>query len=98
MAYILSLYILFSALVPCSIFDKCEGSECTEQRSETDNHTDCNNCSPFSICSSVSGAIFHTTNLLVQPPDFLDSPTYSEYHFSSQLEYHSIFFQPPRQA
>jgi hypothetical protein len=98
MAYILSLYILFSALVPCSIFDKCEASACTEQGSDTDQHNDCNSCSPFSICSSVSGVIISTTTSLIQPPEFLYSPTYGEYHFSSNGDYHSSLFQPPRLA
>ena len=96
MAYILSLYIVFSALVPCSIFDKCEASACTEQGSDSDQHKDCNSCSPFSVCSSGSGVIIPTITSLMQPPEFLYSRIYGDYQFSSKADYHSSFFKPPR--
>jgi len=98
MTYIFSLHLLFSALVPCSIFDNCEASSCAEQASDTDQHKDCNSCSPFSICSSASGVIIPTTTSLIQPPELLHSPIYGEYQFSSNVEYHASFFQPPRAA
>ena len=93
--YILSLYILFSAVVPCSVFDNCEDQTHTEQSSNSDHRKDCNNCSPFSICSSASGFTFNNENTSLEPVVFHNSPSYNDYYFSSKSEYYSSLFQPP---
>jgi len=95
-AYILSFYILFSAVVPCSIFDKCEDDQHIEQTSNKEQRKDCNNCSPFSFCSSTHGFTQSTINTSIETVQFNTLPTYSDYHFSSISEYHSSLFQPPR--
>ena len=95
-AYILAFYILFSAVVPCSIIDNCEEQEHTGQTSNTDHKKDCSNCSPFSICSSASGFPLNTVTTSLEPVEFYNSPAYSEYNFLSKSEYHSSLFQPPR--
>jgi hypothetical protein len=95
-AYILAFYILFSAVVPCSIIDNCEEEEHTEQTSNTDHKKDCSNCSPFSICSSASGFTINSVSTFLEPVEFYNSPSYSEYNFSSKSEYYSSLFQPPR--
>ncbi|MFL5789348.1 MAG: DUF6660 family protein [Flavisolibacter sp.] len=46
----LSFYILFNGVVPCSVFDNCQ--EYSELRTSSDHKKNCNKCSPFSICSS----------------------------------------------
>ncbi|MFN2439754.1 MAG: DUF6660 family protein [Chitinophagaceae bacterium] len=96
LAYILSFYILFSAVVPCSIIDNCEEEEDREQTSNSNHKKDCNNCSPFSICSYASGFILNGVNITLEPVVFHNSPTYSEYYFSSKSEYYPNLFQPPR--
>lgn len=93
--YIMSLYILFNAVVPCSIFDYCE-EEKTEQTSNTDHKKDCSDCSPFSICSAANGFTIHNYNSLVEPIKFYTLLSYNEFYFSSKSEYYSSFFQPPR--
>ncbi len=95
-AYILAIYILLSAVVPCSIIDNCEEEEHTEQTSNSEHEKDCNNCSPFSICSSASGFTLTAANTSLEPVEFHNSPTYSEYCFSSKSEYYPSLFQPPR--
>ena len=94
-AYILTFYILFSAVVPCSMIDNC-GEECTEQTSDSDHKKDCNNCSPFSICASASGFTLNSISTSLELITFKNSPTHSEYYFSSKSEYYSSLFQPPR--
>jgi len=95
-AYILSLYILFCAVVPCSIIDNCEDDQKTEQTSKQGENRDCNNCSPFSICSSCHGFTFNTVTAPIEPVAFHTSLTYSDYNVTSKSEYYSSLFQPPR--
>ena len=94
-AYLLSFYILFSAVVPCSIVDNCE-EDPTEKTSGSDNEKNCNNCSPFSICNAASGFTLSSENITLIPLMLYNSPTYSEYYFSSKSEYYPSLFQPPR--
>ncbi|MBD0287067.1 MAG: hypothetical protein ICV79_16805 [Flavisolibacter sp.] len=94
--YILSLYILFCAVVPCTIMDNCEQSKHSEQASNTDTKKDCNNCSPFSMCASCHGFTLSTVTTAIEPVAFNRSPSYSDYYSSSKSEYYSRFFQPPR--
>jgi hypothetical protein len=48
-AFILSLYVLMSTVVPCTLFDNCE-DEKTEQAAGADHKNECgDNCPPFSI-------------------------------------------------
>ena len=96
LAYILSFYILFSAIAPCSIFDKCEDGRHIEQTSNKEQKKDCNNCSPFSFCSPTHGFTLSTINTLIETAPFHTSPPYSDYYFPSISEYHSSLFQPPR--
>ncbi len=95
-AYILSFYILFSAVVPCSIFDNCEEGENTEQTSNTGHKKDCNDCSPFSICSAAHGFTDNSNHPVIEPIDVYSSLSYGEYYFSFKSEYHASLFQPPR--
>ena len=95
-AYILSFSILFCVVVPCSIFDNCEEKEHTEQTSGSDHKKDCNDCSPFSICSSAPGFTFCAVATSLEPVVFYNSPVYSEYCISSPSAYYSSLFQPPR--
>lgn len=97
-AYILSLYILFCAVVPCSIIDNCEDDQKTEQTSKQEDDKDCNNCSPFSICSSCHGFTINTVTASIEPVVFHTSPNYSDYNVSSKSEYYPSLFQPPRVA
>jgi hypothetical protein len=93
--YILFLYILFCAVVPCTIIDNYE-DESTEQTSHKNTNKDCNNCSPFSICSPSPGFTIGAITTTIAPviPETL--LVYSNYYFSFKSEYYSSFFQPPR--
>jgi hypothetical protein len=95
-ACILSFYILFSALVPCSVIDHCGDEEQTRQSSHSEHKKDCNNCSPFSICSSAPGFPLYSVNTSLEPIAFYNRPAYSEYYFASRSAYYASLFQPPR--
>jgi hypothetical protein len=98
LSYILTFYILISTVVPCSLFDHCEDEAYTTQSSPAGNKKDCNNCSPFSVCSSHCGFTINTGNLPLAPAMFYSSPVYGEYSCAPQSKYCPGFFQPPRRA
>jgi len=95
-AFILSLYLLFSAIVPCSIFDNCEQNENTQQTSDTDHKKDCGGCPPFSICSATHGFTINSRTPLMEPIQFYPTSSYSQFYSSFKSEYYSSYFQPPR--
>ena len=96
--YILLLYVLFCTLVPCTFIDKCDSKGCTERTSRKDANKDCNNCSPFSICSSSHGFTMGAMATLTDPVLLQNSPVYSDYYFSFKPAYYSTHFQPPREG
>ena len=96
LAHILSFYLLISAVIPCSLFDKCEGGEQKEQTNNKKPGKDCNGCSPFCVCSSSHNFTFNTMNPSVEPIKIAGPLIYSEYYLSCTSEYYSSLFQPPR--
>ena len=96
LGYILSFYLLFNIIVPCSVFDKCEEAQQTERSSSKESKKDCNDCSPFCACSSAHGFTNNKINLLIEVVFLNSMPVYSNYALSSTSGYHSGFFQPPR--
>ncbi len=96
-AYILSFYILLSAAVPCNLFDNCEGEEHPET-SASFPEKDCNDCSPFSICSTGHGFAINFESLLAEPLVVFTSVLYREIKYSAHSDYYVIHFQPPRIA
>jgi len=96
LAHILSFYLLISAVIPCSIFDKCEGGERKEQTNNKQPGKACNGCSPFCVCSSSHNFTFNTMNPSVEPIKIAGPLIYSEYYLSCTSEYYSSLFQPPR--
>lgn len=95
--YILFLYILFSAIVPCTIIDDCVRGEGTEQASGNGSaKKDCCACSPFSICSSNHGFTLHTVTTTWEPVVIRISPTYRNYNCSLASSDPESPFQPPR--
>ncbi len=94
-AYILSFYILLSAIVPCSLFDDCE-EENAEQTSASFPEKDCNDCSPFSICSTGHGFAINLESQLTEPLVVYTPVLYREINYSAKSGYYFTHFQPPR--
>ncbi|WP_143075724.1 DUF6660 family protein [Parafilimonas terrae] len=92
---ILLLYILFSIIVPCSFFDKCEEKQQIQQAANNKQKNNCDNCSPFCVCSSAHN---FTNNIIaaIEPAIFRKEIVYNDYYLSSSSEYHPSLFQPPR--
>jgi hypothetical protein len=96
LGYILGLYVLFSAVIPCAIVDNCDEGEKTEQRSGHEENDNCDNCPPFCNCSSGHGFTFNTLAVTIAPADLYTGAKYNFYNISSKSDYYSSFFQPPR--
>jgi len=96
LAHILSFYLLISAVVPCSVFDKCEEGERKEQTNNKQPGKDCNDCSPFCVCSPSHNFMLNTMNPSVEPIRITGPLIYNDYYLSSTSEYFSSPFQPPR--
>ena len=92
--YILSFYILFCAVVPCSMFDNCE-EEHTGQTSRPLPLKECNGCSPFSTCSSANSFIISHEVISALSFAFPGKPSHNRYPFAFKSEYYFSFFQPP---
>jgi len=82
--------------VPCSVFDKCEEAQQTEQSSGKEPKKGCNDCSPFCVCSAAHGFTNNKINPLIEVLVFNSMPVYNSYSLSYTSGYHSGFFQPPR--
>ncbi len=93
-AFILSFYLLFTAVVPCTYIDRCE--EETTQHSDSAPDKNCSNCPPFSICSKTQGFALQHFSLAPRQAVTAAPLLYSEYHFSLPANYASSLFQPPR--
>jgi len=96
LGYILSVYILLSAIVPCSLFDDCEGDQQTEQQSKKPADKDCTACTPFCLCSSAHNFTHNKMNAAIAPVTSISEQQYSEYSSSPVSAYRSSLFQPPR--
>ncbi|MBS1741733.1 MAG: hypothetical protein JST81_01755 [Bacteroidetes bacterium] len=93
---IFSLYILFSAIVPCTFFDNCGEEHNTEQTPGKNQKKECDNCSPFCSCSTTYG---FTLNIVHSLPTILIAykpVVYPVYQCSPASAYTSGYFQPPR--
>jgi uncharacterized protein DUF6660 len=96
MVRILSVYILFTAVVPCSIFDKCDGARDLEQHSKNEQKKDCNDCCPFCVCSTAHNFNLSNGHNALEPFIVATPVTYGRPYPSFISEYFSSFFQPPR--
>ncbi len=98
LGYILSVYILFCAVVPCTVFDACEEEILVAQTTTESPEEDCNNCSPFSICAACQSVANTVEQMIIELPVFYHSSFYMDFYPSSKSEYHTTHFQPPRTA
>jgi hypothetical protein len=87
---------MFIAVVPCSIFDKCEEVEHTTQTSKSFPLKDCNNCSPFSVCAAAQGFAVTHESFSLETFAYNSDLLYGEHNFSSKPGYYFSHFQPPR--
>lgn len=54
--YILSVYLLLLAIVPCCAFDSCPDDKTEQSEKHQTGDEDCGNCSPFFSCEGCATA------------------------------------------
>ena len=94
--YILLFYLLFTTLVPCSIFDRCEDGQQATQTAGRESKKDCSNCSPFCVCSPAYCFTYNQINPSIEPLTIQTLLTYGDRYVSSKTDYYFDFFRPPR--
>jgi hypothetical protein len=95
---ILSLYLLLSAVLPCTIIDDCEVVTHTEQTAGKSTEDDCRNCSPLSTCSQAPGFTADYISIGLHPLMLPFTPVYTDHCAFFKSEYYPRFLQPPRMA
>jgi hypothetical protein len=96
--YILAVYLLLLAVVPCCAFDECPDDKATTEQTE-DHKTgdkDCGTCSPFFNCEGCASVTVHfnTVSFTFITPEV--KRVYTEYIPSLMPDAHYDFWQPPR--
>lgn len=99
LCFILSLYILFLATVPCCSDDNCNDEIKTEQ---TSNHSqdhkdsDCNTCSPFFTCGTCSGFVFTRSGVDFKEVPFIKGKFIAVYKSQFADDFFAKIWQPPK--
>lgn len=96
LSYILAVYLILLAAIPCCAFDNCPDDKTTQAVNHEKGDTDCGNCSPFFSCEGCATATISAEPLQI---DFFSMPLVPVYsnHIQQQLsEVDYDFWQPPK--
>ncbi len=97
LGYILSVYLIVSAIIPCSFFDHCEDEvKTTFQDCGNEEEHECKNCSPFSICSPQHVFFARAANYAANLNTAIYELNYSHFIAGLVSGYHPTLLQPPR--
>ena len=96
LGYILAIYLVLLAAVPCCVFDDCPDDKAVSTASHQEGDGDCGSCSPFFSCEGcASASIIYHPHIMVIPVK--ESPVVYTGYIQASLPYvHFKFFQPPR--
>lgn len=100
LCFILSIYVIILASIPCCANDGCNDNIRTEQSTarheEPKKDCDCKGCSPFIVCSCSSGFVFSYRNyIFLFSGAYLTIPT-PHYKQSFIESYFAEIWQPPK--
>jgi hypothetical protein len=100
-SFILFAYLILLNAVPCCAIDHCADELTgTEQSAnhESDDKSDCSNCSPFFTCSNCTGLSVSVSNIDFTPVHFFSKDLFTGYILVSLSDMQYDFWQPPRQS
>lgn len=94
--YILAVYLVLLAAVPCCAFDDCPDDKMETTADHENGDQDCGSCSPFFSCEGCA-----TASIAYHPVSFeitvVEIPVvYAGYIQSTLPHVHFEFWQPPR--
>jgi hypothetical protein len=93
--YILSVYLILLAVVPCCRFDNCSDKEITTQTTHEEEKS-CGNCSPFFNCEGCATASVGMDHTVFETLPLSISTVYNLYLHPSLPDNPRDFWQPPR--
>ena len=94
--YILAIYLVLLAAVPCCIFDDCPDDKPQTTATHQEEDADCGSCSPFFSCEGCATAsiVYHPCAIEI---NVTNAPVvYTGYIQASLPHVHFEFWQPPR--
>lgn len=97
-SFIIAVYVLLLATVPCYLEDKClKQSNHTEQSQGDQDEQGCSDCcSPFLSCGTCSGFTFPVLSFSLKASIIISKKNISVYDQSFISEFHSSIWQPPK--
>jgi hypothetical protein len=104
MAFILSVFVLFLATIPCCLADDCtDEAVSTEQTAGSNDKqsgadTDCDLCSPFYSCHTCPGFAFTNTSPKMPLVLLVGIKSYISYSQNSLFSFTASIWQPPKIA
>lgn len=94
--YILALYLILLAAIPCCSFDDCP-DDITEQTASHENgDEDCGSCSPFFSCEGCATATDNTSIAYFTLAPLSTLKSYTEFNHPFVADVHYDFWQPPK--
>lgn len=91
LTFILSIYVLLIAVIPCCSFDNCKAEQETSKREEPQGI-----CSPFFSCHNCSVPVVLEKVVLIEPATSTTIPRYREYIASNLPGYTANCWNPPK--
>ena len=97
-SFIIAVYVLILATVPCYLEDRCQNpSNQTEQSKDNHNEEGCSDCcSPFFGCGTCSGFTFTRLSFSLTAAIIITELNISVYNQNFISEFHSSIWQPPK--
>ena len=99
LSFILSLYVLFLAAVPCCTDDNCNDEIKTvnvDNHSQDHKDSDGNTCSPFFTCGTCSGLVFIRTEVEFKKVPFIKGKLIAVYKSQFADDFFAKIWQPPK--
>lgn len=95
-SYILAIYLVVLAAVPCCAFDSCPDDKTEQAANHEKGDNDCGNCSPFFSCEGCATASISIEPIQIETIITIDSPVYSVYTQQQLPKVDYDFWQPPK--
>lgn len=95
-SYILAIYLVVLAAVPCCAFDSCPDDKTEQAVNHEKGDEDCGNCSPFFSCEGCATASIAVEPLQIEPISIPEIAVYSPYTQQQLPKVDYDFWQPPK--
>ncbi len=94
--YILSVYLVLLAAIPCCAFDNCPDDKTEQASSHENGDKDCGNCSPFFNCEGCATATVAYDPVPLGINAITIASVYTDYIQTALPQVDYDFWQPPK--